>query len=129
MVVLDASALLAVAFHEPGRDIVLAHIRRSGSSVLIHSVNAFEVVTKLCYRGIPEADAWAVVELHDITRVDEVGEDVLHNAVRLKLASADLSLGDCVCIAFAEYTGGVCVTSDKRFRGAKTTAPISLFRE
>ncbi len=126
--VLDASALLAVALHERGRNVVLEHIKGSGAGVLIHSVNVFEVVTKLCRKGLSEAEAWRIVELHDILRIDEI-EGLLQIAVRIKLATSDLSMGDCFCIALAEYSGGKCITSDKRFRAAKTTATIRLFRE
>lgn len=129
VVILDASALLAVALHERGRDVVLAHIQNSASGVLIHSVNVFEVVTKLCRKGLSEAEAWGIMNLHDVMQIDEVESEVLQIAVRIKNATSDLSLGDCFCIALAEYSGGKCITSDKRFREARTTATISLFRE
>lgn len=43
VVVLDASALLAIALHERGRDSVWRRIKGSGANVLMHSVNVFEV--------------------------------------------------------------------------------------
>ncbi len=129
MVVLDASALLAVALHERGRDVVLTHIKRSSSSAFIHSVNVFEVVTKLCRTGLSQAEAWRIMDVHDVLQVNEIEGEVLHIAVRIKLDALDLSLGDCFCIALAEFSGGKCITSDKRFLAAKTTATISLFRE
>ncbi len=127
--VLDASALLAVALHERGRHVVLGYIKDSGAGVLIHSVNVFEVVTKLCQKGLSKTEAWGVVDLHDVLRVDEIEDEVLQIAIRIKLAESDLSMGDCFCIALAEYAGGTCITSDKRFCQAETTATISLFRK
>ncbi len=128
VVVLDASALLAVALHERGRDAVLRQIRNAGAGVLMHSINVFEVVTKLCRKGLSRDEAWSIVNVQDVLRIDEIEEDVLQIAVRVKLETPDLSLGDCFCIALAEYAGGVCITGDQRFRAAKTTAAISLFR-
>lgn len=52
--VLDASALLAVALREPGGDVVLSRIKNASDGVLIHAVNATEVAFKLMARGIPE---------------------------------------------------------------------------
>lgn len=129
VMVLDASALLAVALHERGGDVVLGHIRRCGAGILIHAINAFEVVTKLRYRGLSEADAWAVVGFHDVTRVDDIGDDILHTAARIKFSAPSLSLGDCFCLALTEYAGGVCLTSDKGFLSADTAAVVNIFRD
>lgn len=125
--VLDASALLAVALHEPGSDIVLRRLAKSGNDVCIHAVNAFEVVTKLRQRGLPKHKAWSVVNNH-IARVDDIGDAMLEIAVRIKHSAPSLSLGDCFCLALTEYIGGVCLTSDKAFLNAETTATVELFR-
>ncbi len=107
----------------------MRHIKNSGAGVLVHSVNVFEVVTKLCRKGLSEDKAWGIVELRDVLQIDEIEGSILRIAVRIKLDAPDLSMGDCFCIALAEHAGGRCVTSDRRFRDAKTTATIVLFRE
>lgn len=125
--VLDSSALLAIALHEPGGDIVLDHVANAGAGACIHAINAFEVVAKLRYRGLSEAAAWGAVNAR-IARVDDIDDKMLECAVRIKYSAPSLSLGDCFCIALAEYIGGECLTSDKGFLNAETSATINVFR-
>lgn len=126
--ILDASALIAVALHEPGGDAVLAHIQKSGAGALLHAVNAYEVVAKLRERGLSENDAWNAVQLNRIRRVTEIDDDMIRLAANLKRQSPHLSMGDCFCLALAEYFEGACLTSDNGFSTAKTTATVILFR-
>lgn len=127
--VLDASALLAVALDEPGGDKVVRHIEMSGSDVCIHAVNAFEVVAKLREKGLSEENAWKALEIGHIARVEEMDDELVKIAVRIKHSVSSLSLGDCFCLALTEYIGGTCLTSDGDFGRADTTAGITLFRE
>ena len=55
---LDASALLALVFNEPGQEKVSAVIDRA----YIHSVNVAEVVAKLIREGVPRAEAEQTIE-------------------------------------------------------------------
>lgn len=127
-VVLDSSALLAVFFREPGGDVVLDHIDESGEGAFIHAVNAFEVVSKLRFRGLVEENAWDAMRHGRINRIEEADENFLRCALRVKYSAPSLSLGDCFCIAQAESMGGLCLTSDKGFLNADTSAEIKLFR-
>lgn len=126
--ILDASALIAIALHEPGGDAVLEHIEKSGAGVLLHAVNAFEVVAKLRERGLSENDAWNAVQMNRIRRVTEIDDEMILLATNLKHQSPHLSMGDCFCLALAEYFEGTCLTSDSGFSTAKTTATVMLFR-
>jgi PIN domain nuclease of toxin-antitoxin system len=58
IVVLDASALVAIALFEPEREALLQRIQSAPGGVIIHAVNVFEVVSKLMSKGIPEMEAW-----------------------------------------------------------------------
>lgn len=126
--ILDSSALIAVALHEPGGDAVIAHIQKSGAGVLLHAVNAFEVVAKLRERGLSEEDAWGAVQMNRIRRVTEIDDEMIRLATNLKREASHLSMGDCFCLALAEYFEGTCLTSDNGFSTAKTTATVKLFR-
>ncbi len=51
--VLDASAVLALLLAEPGADQVAATL----PGALLSAVNLAEIITKLCERGMPAAQA------------------------------------------------------------------------
>lgn len=128
-IVLDASALLAVALHERGGDKVLEHIRSAPGNAVVHAVNVFEVVSKLMEKGMPEPDAWESADFGGIIRIEDVGDYMLRSAVRLKRANPHLSLGDCFCLALAEDVEGYAITSDGGFDIAQTSAKVIMFRE
>ncbi len=127
-IILDASALLAIALREPGGEVVLGEMRSAPGGVLVHTVNVFEVAYKLMMRGIPESAAWEAATFNSVEVVDETGVGMTKRAVRVKLSNLSLSMGDCYCIALAESTEGRVLTSDKGFSRAKTTAEVVLFR-
>ncbi len=128
-VVLDASALLAVALSEPGGDVVLAEMRKVPGDVLIHAVNAYEVAFKLMIRGVSEASAWEAATYGGVRLVRDMGTAITVGASRLKASSMFLSMADTFCLALGEVVGGVVLTSDKAFSNAKTAAKVFLFRE
>lgn len=127
-IVLDASALVAVALREPGGESVLDRIKSAPGNAIIPAVNVFEVVSKLTAKGMPEAEAWESADFGGILRIEDIGEHMLRNAVRLKQANPHLSLGDCFCLALAEEVEGCAVTSDGGFSTAKTSAHVVMFR-
>jgi PIN domain nuclease of toxin-antitoxin system len=107
--VLDSSAVLALLLGEPGAD----QVQRELPGALLSAVNFAEVISKLCERGMPAAEARVAVEA---TGVDLIAFDVdqaclaghLRNATR----SAGLSLGDRACLALARLRGFPAVTAD-----------------
>jgi PIN domain nuclease of toxin-antitoxin system len=128
-IVLDASALIAVALHEPGGEAVLDRIRSAPGNAIIHAINVFEVVSKLMAKGVPEAEAWESADFGGILRIEDVGDYMVRNAVRLKQANPHLSLGDCFCLALAEDVEGYALSSDNGFSIAKTSADVVMFRK
>ncbi len=126
--VLDASALLAVALREHGGDEVLSRIKNASDGVLIHAVNATEVALKLMAKGIPENAAWMAATFEGVRRISDVGDGITRPVARLKTANPFLSLGDCFCLSLGEYVEGEVLTSDGGFSRAATTAKICRFR-
>ncbi len=126
--VLDASALLAIALRETGGDVVLSRIRNSFDGVLIHAVNATEVAAKLMARGIPENASWTAATFEGVQRISDAGDEIIRAVARLKSANPFLSLGDCFCLSLGEYVDGEVLTGDGGFSRAATTARICQFR-
>lgn len=127
-IVLDASALLAIALREPGDDVVASLMDTATGNCFIHAINAFEVAYKLMVRKVSEAEAWDAAAFGGAIKIDDAGDFVGKRAARLKISTPSLSLGDCFCIALAEDLEGRVLTSDGGFAKAKTSAEILMFR-
>ncbi|SFO49006.1 PIN domain nuclease, a component of toxin-antitoxin system (PIN domain) [Pseudonocardia ammonioxydans] len=126
-VVLDASAILALIYREPGHERVTAALPGATAS----TVNWAEVVTALVRRGHP--DPATAAEAIRALGVD-ISPFTPHQAVRAGLLwatthPAGLSLGDRACLAAAETSNAETVlTSDRAWAELETTAPIELIR-
>ena len=105
---LDASALLALVFREPGHEQVAEALPAA-----ISTVNLTEVVSKLRDRGVPPEEA---VAIHL-----EAGIDVVPFGVEAALRAGllrdltrpyGLSLGDRCCLATAQIEGFSILTAD-----------------
>lgn len=110
MIVLDASALLAVLFQEPGAEVVAAQLDGSSMSTLNYS----EVLARFARDG------------HDVARVDgELGRLRLHlvdfdRALAVTAAALvprcrplGLSLGDRACLALGLVAAAPVLTADR----------------
>ena len=111
---LDASALLALVFNEPGQEKVSAVIDRA----YIHSVNVAEVVAKLIREGVPRAEAEQTIEelKLDIDEELPARQAALSGELVAKTRQQGLSLGDCVCLTVAASNGSIAVTADHRWQ-------------
>ena len=116
--VLDSSAMIAIALREKRGDQARRMIRAVPGNCFIHAVNAFEVVCVLIRKGVAKDGAWNVLTTGGVMIVDEIPSEMTRRAVDLKLEDQDLSLGDCHCLAFAEDIGGQLLTTDERLAGA-----------
>jgi len=117
--VLDASALLAYLFEEPGAEFV-EHAISLGSS--ISTVNWAEVLSKTADIGVvPEHLA---SELHQRGILDRalrvfplIEEDSLEIArLRPLTQSLGLSLGDRACLALGKRLGAPVITADRAWK-------------
>jgi ribonuclease VapC len=107
--VLDSSAFLALLQDEPGAD----KVRSVLPGALMSSVNAAEVVSKLCERGMPSDQALSTLEALGVLIVDFDAEQArLTGELRPKTREAGLSLGDLACLALAAMRQLPAMTAD-----------------
>ena len=110
MHVLDASAVLAFLYQEPGAEDVAARLNGS----IISSLNFSEVLQKASAEGFDLEEVGSllrsmvegVVPFDDAMAVDAA---ILWSSTK----AAGLSLADRACLALAAAVGGVAVTTDK----------------
>ena len=123
-VIMDSSAMIAIALREKRGEQARQIIRSAPGSCFIHAVNAFEVVAVLMRRGLREADAQRAVTFGGVILVEETPEKLIYHAARIKDAHSDLSLGDCHCLAFAEEMKGYLLTTEEELTKALTTIKV-----
>ena len=111
-VVLDASAILAVLYQEPGIDTVFSMLPRS----IINTVTLTEVVAKLTDGGLDESSIRRIISELGI-RVVSFDEDQAYRAGLLRPLTRDagLSLGDRACLALAQRDKLLAVTADRNW--------------
>lgn len=108
--VLDASALLALIFAEPGA----ARVASLLPDAAISAVNLAEVATRLADRGFSEADWRRLLALLDLDVRALSEQDALAvAALRQSTRPFGLSLGDRACLTLAGSLGAVAVTADR----------------
>jgi ribonuclease VapC len=109
-VCLDASAVLAFLFAEPGAGVVTAHL----ADAALSTVNYCEALEIARARGLDvewlREDLQALgVELHDFTPEDADHAAAMREAGR----KAGLSFGDRACLALGERLGAPVLTADR----------------
>ncbi|RZF60850.1 PIN domain-containing protein [Sphingomonas populi] len=108
--VLDASAILAAFFDEPGADVVA---ERMGGA-LLSAVNYHEVVAKLVDRGSPHGQILDIMSQLDVEVVPVDREQATAvGLLRATTRAGGLSLGDRSCLALAISRGATALTADK----------------
>ena len=108
--VLDASAVLALLFEEPGAEVVRAHLR---TGVIDQGLPAAEAVRAVAILGLEvapmtETQARRSAELRPLTR------------------GAGLSLGDRACLALAAGLGALAVTADRGWDAVAGASGVSV---
>lgn len=123
--VLDASALLALLFAEPGAERV-ADVIAEGA--VISTVNLSEVAALLVRHGQEPATTLAPV-LEQVAVELFTPEDAL-NAGKLSLLTAPkgLSLGDRACLALAKRLAARAVTAERAWAQLEVDVQIELIR-
>jgi PIN domain nuclease of toxin-antitoxin system len=123
--VLDASALLALLFGEPGAETVADLI---AEGAVVSAVNLSEVATVLVRR---ELDVDAIIEpLRQQVRVEAFTDADALSAASLHRAGAQLglSLADRACIALARRVGSSAATADQAWSGLNVGVEITMIR-
>jgi len=125
--VLDASAVLALIYREPGHD----QVGELLPGAVVSAVNWAEVVAKLAQRAHPEPAAAAdgVRSLGVRVEAFTVADAVRAGLLWPKTRSAGLSLGDRACLAVARrVAGGEAVTADQAWAELDLEIAVRLIR-
>jgi ribonuclease VapC len=109
MIVLDASALLAYLFREPGHEVVEKYIE----DACISTVNLSEVAGRLIRDGIDASPLIQRIEKTSIEIVPFTQAHALHAAGFIpKTKRYGLSLGDRACLGLAAARNLAALTAD-----------------
>jgi PIN domain nuclease of toxin-antitoxin system len=125
-VVLDASAILAIIFHERGAEKLTDEIL---DRAVVSTVNLAEVQSKLIKKGYEPEEAWedalsfvAAAELFTEKQAKIAGDLIT------KTEKFGLSLGDRSCLALAIALKAPVYTTEQIWRNLKVGVPIHVIR-
>ncbi|WP_086820805.1 type II toxin-antitoxin system VapC family toxin [Allokutzneria sp. NRRL B-24872] len=123
-VVLDASAVLALLYREPGQEVV----RELLDGSRISTVNWSEVVQKLTQRGSSPDIATYLLALGVAVEPFTQDDAELAAALYSRTKQSGLSLGDRACLALAARLNAPALTADKAWAAADTDVEVRLIR-
>ncbi len=124
---MDASALLAFLFDEPGAEVVTATLEEGNA--IISSVNIAETVSKLVDKHMPEHAIYATLDSIDMEVVvfDE-RQAKITGMLREVSRSLGLSLGDRACLALSMTRACTVLTADVAWREIPFDQEVRLIR-
>ena len=124
-IVVDASAILAVACREKGMEAVLA-VR---AEAIVSAVNHAEVISNLLRRDLPLVEieqflteAFPHVVSFDYEQADIAGR--LHAVIR----NMNISYADCACLSLAQARRLPVLTGDRKWLELDLPVEIRVFR-
>ncbi len=124
---LDASALLAVAFNEDGAEQVMLVLSRPHVGITV--TNLTEVVSKLRQRGMSMAGCRAFIDDLQLTVVRADTETAfLAGELHAQARWAGLSLADAMCLATAVQLEASVVTADRAWARLDVGVSIQVIR-
>lgn len=126
-IVLDASAVLAMVYDEPGGVKVHSAIVSPLYSVAISAVNWCEVLTKLGQKS-PIMTAARLVAILPGVEVVPFGQDQAEQVAALAKKCPEISLGDRACLALASSLGSTAWTTDKIWAQLPVGAKLKMLR-
>ena len=108
---LDASALLALIFDEPGSD----RVQELLDDCEIHAVNLAEAARKLVSLGIPPKEVRTMLDQLDLHVISDLSNDEVFavGALGAEAKRLGLSLGDCICLAVAEGRSKAALSAER----------------
>lgn len=122
-VVLDASAVLAVIFDEPGGDRVAAHL----PGARVSTVNIAEVATRLLAFDMPQETIETVIDTLQLTiEPYDLAQALATAQLRAVTRSAGLSLGDRACLALAKARQVEALTADTAWQTVADDAGVCV---
>ncbi len=124
-VVLDASAVLAALWREPGADRVEAAL----NDAQISAVNLSELVAKLVDRGATAQNVRDILAGIGAQVVDFTAEQAVNaGLIRHQTKALGLSLGDRACLALARLNGATVLTADRVWAHRDLGVDIEVIR-
>lgn len=126
-VVLDASAILAVIFDEPGSDQVEKHL----PGALVSTINISEVAARLLSFDMPDDVVETVIDTLQLSiQPFDYGQALATARLRSVTRSTGLSLGDRACLALAKARQTPALTADTAWRdiAAAVAVDVELIR-
>ena len=124
--VLDASAILAVIFHEPGAEKLTEEILENA---IASTVNLAEVQTKLVKKGYDPEVAWEDTLLFESAPEPfTVDQAKIAGSLIATTGKYGLSLGDRSCLALAIVLKAPVYTAEQAWRNLKVGVPIHVIR-
>ena len=124
--VLDASAILAVLFQEPGAEKMTDEIM---DLAVVSAVNLAEVQGKLVKMGHPPEDAWSDANLLETAPEPfTAGQAKIAGSLIAQTEKYGLSLGDRACLALAIALKAPVYTTEQLWRDLKVGVPIHVIR-
>jgi PIN domain nuclease of toxin-antitoxin system len=123
--VFDASAILAIAFREPGAEVAVARM----AAACVSAVNYSEAYAKMIDKGFGTFEAHSLLEA---LRLEVVGfaKPEAASAARLRETEAwrRISFADRACISLAAREGATAITTDRIWAKLDLPCPIELIR-
>ena len=125
MIVLDASALLALSLGEPGAEQVADVL----ADAVISAVNLCEVLTRLADLGADPRQAAQDIAARELPVIAfDPAQAILAAALRPATRHLGLSLGDRCCLALAIARKARVVTADRAWAGLDVGVGIDVIR-
>lgn len=124
--VLDASAILAIVFEEPGADKLTVEILKDA---VISAVNLAEVQSKLVTKGYHPDAAWddALSLVMEVVPFSQETARIAGDLIS-QTKPYGLSLGDRSCLALAIALKGEVYTTERSWKKLKLGIPIHVIR-
>jgi ribonuclease VapC len=124
--VLDASALLALLYREPGADAVEEVL----DGAVVSAVNWSEVLQKLAQRGVRPASATVSALLELGLRIEPFTLVDARRAAELWEAGREtgLPLGDRACLALAHRLAAEALTADRAWKTVDAGVTVRMVR-
>jgi PIN domain nuclease of toxin-antitoxin system len=124
--VLDASAILAVIFREPGAEKLTDEILETA---IASTVNLAEVQTKLIQKGYDPEEAWEdALMLKEPPEPFTADQAEIAGTLVSKTQSRGLSLGDRSCLALAIALKAPVYTTEQIWKNLRVGIPIHVIR-
>ena len=128
-IVLDASAILAILYEEPGAEKVSLLLNHEDTIPFVSAVNLCETYTRLLRDGLEDDEAWKLLADLKLTVVPFDEADAYRAGQMYKRTAAlGLSLGDRACLALASSKEATAWPAHRVWKKVKVVVEIELIR-